>query len=473
MAEPRPRGRRGAAGADDDEEAVAAAQAAAAAAAAQGANQAAMIAAAIGAAIQAMRAAVAQPPLAAAAPPAPGRFAMAPGLCPMPAINMSTLTGIKVYNHSIEALEPRFDGASGKIFGFLEQFQSAIVERGWTEINTVPKLDGTTELWIPNYASHSMDSLRAHVLTYVNGQTRQAQDSFAMYTMLQKSLEPSYFATVATAANKEMYMVNGMGAGVLFLKAIIMDVHHDLKGKASTIQQRLMDLPSYMTETKFDIKAFNEHVTSRMAELDAHGEQSTDLIEYLWHAYMVVPDSNFTKYISNKKDDHDEESHVFTPKELMKAALDKATLMKDQGVWLKAVPEGEQYLALMAKIENLEKSKLQLENRLKQGSAPVNRAKAKGAATAKPRGKPKGKPTEQGDRKLPEWKTKKTKDTITQKDEKSGKTTTYYWCPHHAYYTVHKPADCSKADTKPAAQANAAVVMDTVHNALVALQADE
>jgi hypothetical protein len=56
-----------------------------------------------------------------------------------------------------------------------------------------------------------------------------------MYTMLQKSLEPSYFATVATAANEEQYMINGMGAGVLFLKAIIMDVHLDLKGKASTI----------------------------------------------------------------------------------------------------------------------------------------------------------------------------------------------------------------------------------------------
>jgi hypothetical protein len=339
-----------------------------------------MIAAAVDAALQAIQGVLVPPA------PAAGPFAMAPGLVPVPAIDMSSSTGIKVYNHSTEALEPRFDGAPGKIFGFLEQVQSAIVECGWTDINTVPKPDGTTELWIPNYASHSMASLQAHVLTYVNGQTRQAQDSFAMYTMLQKSLEPSYFATVATAANKELYMVNGMGAGVLFLKAIIMDVHHDLKGKASTIRQRLMDLPTYMTETKFDIKAFNEHVTSQMAELDARGEQSTDLIEYLWRAYMVVPDSNFTKYISNKKDDHDEESHVFTPKELMKAALDKATLMKDQGVWLKAVPEGEHYLALMAKIESLEKGKLQLENHLK-AAAPTNRAKAK--ATAKPRGKPK------------------------------------------------------------------------------------
>jgi hypothetical protein len=32
-----------------------------------------------------------------------------------------------------------------------------------------------------------------------------------------------------------------------------------------------MDLPTYMAEVKFDIKAFNEHVTSQMAELDARG----------------------------------------------------------------------------------------------------------------------------------------------------------------------------------------------------------
>jgi hypothetical protein len=127
----------------------------------------------------------------------------------------------------------------------------------------------------------------------------------------------------------------------------------------------------------------------------------------------------------------------------------------------------------MAEIENLKKGKLQLENRLKQGSAPANRAKAKGAA--KPGGKSKGKPAAQGDLKLPEWKTKKTKDSITRKDEKSGKTTIYYWCPHHGYYMVHKPTDCSKAqaDSKPAAQVNAAIVQDAVHNALEALQADE
>jgi hypothetical protein len=60
------------------------------------------------------------------------------------------MTEIKVYNTNTEPLKPRFDGSPGKIFGSLKQVQSAIVERGWTEIKTVPKADGTIELWIPN-----------------------------------------------------------------------------------------------------------------------------------------------------------------------------------------------------------------------------------------------------------------------------------------------------------------------------------
>jgi hypothetical protein len=50
-------------------------------------------------------------------------------------IDMSSSNGIKIWNAATEALEPRFDGTAGKIFGFLEQVQAAIVERGWTTIN--------------------------------------------------------------------------------------------------------------------------------------------------------------------------------------------------------------------------------------------------------------------------------------------------------------------------------------------------
>jgi hypothetical protein len=80
-------------------------------------------------------------------------------------------------------------------------------------------------------------------------------------------------------------------------------------------------------------------------------------------------------------------------------------------------------------------------------------------------GKP---PADKGDHKLPDWKTKKTKGVITRMGAKTKKTTTYYWCPHHGYYTAHKPSDCKAQGTnsKPAAEANAAVVQDVICHAL-------
>jgi hypothetical protein len=194
-----------------------------------------------------------------------------------------------------------------------------------------------------------------------------------------------------------------------------------------------MALLSYMAEVKYDIKAFNVHVTSQMAQLDARGEQSTSLIKYLWQAYMVVPDMEFTKYISNEKDAHDEESHVYTPQDLMKMALDKATLMQDKGVWLKATPEGEKYIAFMAKLETLETKNLQLEYHLRKNKGPDNKDnKDKGAGKCRNHRKAGDKlQANKGDRKLPAWKTKNTKNEITHMNPKSKKTTTYYWCPDH------------------------------------------
>jgi hypothetical protein len=135
-----------------------------------------------------------------------------------------------------------------------------------------------------------------------------------------------------------------------------------------------MALPSYIIEVQYDIKDFNDHVTSQMAQLDAQGEQS-------------MPNMNFTKYIETGKDDHDEGTFVYTPKKLMRLAFGKAKLMNHNGEWLKATPGGEKIIALMSKLKTLEKSSSQLQNRLKQGVAPANKAKPKGVA--KPCGKPK------------------------------------------------------------------------------------
>jgi hypothetical protein len=207
---------------------------------------------------------------------------------------------------------------------------------------------------------------------------------------------------------------------------------------------------------------FNARVNQLVGQLEARGETSTDLIHYLWKAYGTVPDTKFATYVSQKKDDHDEGSVEYTYKQLLKLTLDKAETMKSQGEWLKHSPQGEQIIALAAKINALEKNNLQLQDRLKKGSGGAD-------ADADAEGKhPKGNKDKKS---MPEWKSKKTGETKVHKDPKTGKTTTYYWCPHHGYYTAHKPEECKDkpptAPTPPPAPAPAPTPSETAAQAIV------
>lgn len=322
---------------------------------------------------------------------------------------------------------------------FVKAVQEEVVKRGWVPINKVPK-DGVLVDWIPNYAQFSLEELKAHVLTYVGQPTRQAQNSFAMYQFLRTSLDPTYFASLA-AGNSSDYTINGDGSGVLLLKTILTDVHHDLKGKGSAIRDQLIELPKYMAEVKYDLTKFNAQVNMLMESLKARGQTSTDIVHYLWKAYAVVPDANFLDYVKKKKDDYDEGKEDYTYKQLLKLTLDKSATMKSLHQWLKDAPEHEQIIALVAQVDSL---KLQLQDNLKRG--------AKGPAGPKQPRKPKANKDQKpkaAKRDVPAWKNKKTTEVKVRTDPYSSKQTTYYWCPHHKYYTAHKPVDCRLKGNNP------------------------
>jgi hypothetical protein len=191
-------------------------------------------------------------------------------------IDMNSSIGIKIFQEATKPLDEKFDGSATKVQGFLKSVEEEVTKRGWSSINKVPK-NGALVNWIPMYAQFTIEELKAHVLTYVGQPTRDAQNSFAMYQFLRTSLDPSYFAHLAGSCSAD-YTVNGEGSGVLLLKAILTDVHHDLKGKGSAIRDQLIALPKYMVEVKYDLKAFNDEVNKLMNELEARGETSTDIV---------------------------------------------------------------------------------------------------------------------------------------------------------------------------------------------------
>jgi hypothetical protein len=72
-----------------------------------------------------------------------------------------------------------------------------------------------------------------------------------------------------------------------------------------------------------NLELFNQYVNINCAGLQAHGENTDDLIINLFKAYLNVADQHFVKYMKKKKDDYDEGTTVLEPKTLMTYVLNK------------------------------------------------------------------------------------------------------------------------------------------------------
>jgi hypothetical protein len=81
-------------------------------------------------ALQAGQAAAVPPVVAQAAVPPPGPFALTPALAMPDVIDLSTLTGIKLYKKITEPLEIPFDGTPAKLSSFLDSIAQRARDSG-------------------------------------------------------------------------------------------------------------------------------------------------------------------------------------------------------------------------------------------------------------------------------------------------------------------------------------------------------
>jgi predicted RNA-binding Zn-ribbon protein involved in translation (DUF1610 family) len=102
---------------------------------------------------------------------------------------------------------------------------------------------------------------------------------------------------------------------------------------------------------------------------------------------------------------------------LMTTVENYYTGMVKDGVWMKPDPDHETIIALKA----------QLFSQNKGEGGPKKSGKRDGNRDEK-------------------WKTTPPKKGESNKKVVTinGKKVTYYWCPHHGRYTIHKPQDCRK-----------------------------
>ena len=350
-------------------------------------------------------------------------FARTPALAKVGLLNYGTSGGMKIYNSAIAGITMKYSWNAIDLHLFLKNVKERAQAFGWQAILNIPK-DGETKNLIDQYGLLTLEDITAHAATYENAVNTDAQNSSQMYYFLYASLSEE--AKLMIIADYDDYVVETEGGikvcnGASFLKVIIRNTTVDTRATVFHIRENLNNLEAKMLDISYDIKVFNQYVTSQVKQLAARGEISSDLLINLFTAFMAVPDKKFVDYIEKQKDRYDEGEGLST-KRLMQVALIKYKDRKRSDLWQAPSLEEEQILALTAQIDAMEK------------------AKAKATAAKYP---------EKYAWKLipPSAGEPKTKD-VNKK--------TYHFCPHHnngvGAWVIHHPSVCDRRNEKKAGE---------------------
>ena len=355
-------------------------------------------------------------------------FAIAPALANEGVLDYTDSGAKKLYNKATAPLsEESYDMSATNLTTFLGDVDTRAVEYGWEPILSIPvDVDADPQvlrLLTTEYGKISFAQVQAHVGTYIDEEGRDAQNSFMLFNCLWSSLSVS--AKRKLNLQRDKFQCNGTGIGALLLKVIIQTAYIDTRATTMQLRTNLSSLDTYMTAIKSDITVFNDYVRENLDGLAARGEQSLDVIAYLFKGYEAVTDSKFADFIKRKRDSYEEDDTELTPEELMTATNNKFLNLQRSGLWMKATADQEKIIALEAKVEQLKKGK-------QQQSQTKGKEKGKG-------GDKKGKK----DEKRPAWIEVPPKSGESETKQQGGKT--YYWCANHKRWSInprHTTATC-------------------------------
>ena len=298
------------------------------------------------------------PPPPPLAPPAPPAFALGPGRSHA-ILNFDDpntgATATKLYNKAITPLEAKFDGEVDNLAVFLASVRDRARRFNWHRLITVPINDGTTRNLLTHCGQVSLDNTRAHAATYVNTQTRDAQDNDMFYYFLADSLTNEFRTTVLLYA--DIYTVTNVPVASALLKQIIILTRVDNPASTMHIREMLIESKRKLLLLKGNITEFNQWVRKQMGRLHAREQEAVDLLYYLWKAYKAAPNDEFVMYIKELKSQADDGRATYTAEDLMVRAENKyeARLLDEDNTWGKPTDEQEKIVAMMAEINSLKK----------------------------------------------------------------------------------------------------------------------
>ena len=366
-------------------------------------------------------------------------FAETPSLLNNDPIDYGLPEGIKLFKSNTAKLSHALTTKPEELLLTIEEVRRRVVSANWTEIVTIPvgmEPNNTpiTRNLLDEPGMITMEQVRAHALTYCNTETRNAQNANQMYTCLSESVDLE--TRVKLLADTDLYRVGPANSkkynGPCYLKLLIQKASVDTRSTLALLRRNMNTLDIQIGKLGFDIEKFHDYVKSQIRGLASRGAimDAGNVMTNLQLAYMTVPDQTFKSYMTRLQDDYNDDRRDFTVDSLMEAAVNKYKTIVEAGQWQAHSPEQEKIIALQAKIDRWEKK------------SPPKKSEPK-----KKKGKGKDKDGE-GKRKAEDkkwaWKLKAPPANAPRTKQFEAKT--YHWCPKHAAWTVHLPADCRKGE---------------------------
>lgn len=349
-------------------------------------------------------------------------FALAPALVGTDVIDYSTSAGSKLYKSACETLPHTFDCSPAGMKVFLSDIQDRAMANGWDDILGIPvdPNDLTVRAHLcDSYGLVTLQQVRAHAASYVNAQTRTAQNSMQLYQCIMATLTREGKAKVHLSHAD--YTVQGHNSGTCLLKVVIGLSYIDTNATTTFIRGRLSSLDTFIRSVDSNIEKFNEHVKNLMDSLNARGEITQDLLANLFKGYEQASDQVFVAYMARKQDEYHDGLDM-EPETLMLHALNKYQTLVEGGKWNAPTEADSKIIALEAQLKKLNKS-------------PPKAAPGKGNIGKKQTKKP-----FQGNRDKPAWMSIPPKADEPKKKTVKGKP--YWWCPNHNAWVRHTPTEC-------------------------------
>lgn len=340
-------------------------------------------------------------------------------------IDYSTEAGRKLYKGATDPLKSLHDLSAENLRDFLTLLEQRAKIYDWVDILEIPdEENGTFINMLKQHGSISLKTVREHAKTYVNNESRAAQDSQQLADCILNSITVEARNSVTLCEDE--YTIGEVVSGTCLLKVVVRESHIDTNATTRIIREELTKLDSYMVSIDSDILKFNEHVKDLLKKLKARGAITHDLLANLFKAYKATSDKEFVKYINQKKNDYDEGNSI-SPIKLMLLAANKYKTMKQDEEWNAPSVEQEQIIALRAQVDKLKKTtkanKTKLEDKQETEDVPrksTNKTKRRD--------------------KRPSWMFVAPKQGEPAQKKVKGKD--WHWCKKHKAWGRHLPSEC-------------------------------